>query len=298
MSDDSLAKIVDSLVEERKSERKFKLLSRVFFVILLLIIFYLSLSNPMDDNIYQSEHTAVIKLDGVIASNGTINTETTLELIRKAFNNDLCKNIILKINSPGGSATQSKIIYDEILMLKKNTNKQIFSVIEDVGASGGYYIAASADKIFASNSSIVGSIGVRIDSLNFKSLFNKLGIKSQTISSGKDKLILDPFQDMTEEHKTHLAKLANSIHNEFISDIKISRDNLIKDDIAFSGLFWTGNEALGIGLIDEISSLYDVNRDYFNNSKLITYNKKPSIFDSIINSIVMNYMRNNIGLYY
>ena len=86
MSDDSLAKIVDSLVEERKSERKFKLLSRVFFVILLLIIFYLSFSNPMDDNIYQSEHTAVIKLDGVIASNGTINTETTLELIRKAFN--------------------------------------------------------------------------------------------------------------------------------------------------------------------------------------------------------------------
>ena len=100
MSDDSLAKIVDSLVEERKSERKFKLLSRVFFAILLLIIFYLSLSNPMDNNIYQSEHTAVIKLDGVIASNGTINTETTLELIRKAFNNDLCKNIILKINNP------------------------------------------------------------------------------------------------------------------------------------------------------------------------------------------------------
>ena len=117
MSDDSLSKIVDSLVEERKSERKFKLLSRVFFVILLLIIFNLSFSNPMDDNIYQSEHTAVIKLDGVIASNGTINTETTLELIRKAFNNDLCKNIILKINSPGGSATQSKIIYDEIDLL-------------------------------------------------------------------------------------------------------------------------------------------------------------------------------------
>ena len=137
MSDDSLAKIVDSLVEERKSERKFKLLSRVFFVILLLIIFYLSFSKSMDNNIYQSEHTAVIKLDGVIASNGTINTETTLELIRKAFNNDLCKNIILKINSPGGSATQSKIIYDEILMFKKNTNKPIFSVIEDVGASGG-----------------------------------------------------------------------------------------------------------------------------------------------------------------
>ena len=298
MSDDSLAKLVDSLIEERKSERKFKFLSRIFFVVLLLIIFYLSLSSPMDNNIYQSEHTAVIKLDGLIASNGTINTESTLKLIRKAFDNDLCKNIILKINSPGGSATQSKIIYDEILNLKKNTNKQIFSVIEDVGASGGYYIAASADKIFASNSSIVGSIGVRIDSLNFKSLFNKLGIKSQTISSGKNKLILDPFQDLSEEHKTHLTQLANSIHNEFISDIKISRGDLIKDDVVFSGLFWTGNEALSIGLIDQISSIYDVNRDYFNNSKLITYNKKPSLLDNFINSIVTNHLRNNIGLYY
>ena len=138
MSDDSLAKIVDSLVEERTSERKFKLLSRVFFVILLLIIFYLSFSNPMDDNIYQSEHTAVIKLDGVIASNGTINTETTLELIREAFNNDLCKNIILKINSPGGSATQSKIIYDEIV------NKLCVHGIQMIGQMGVFYYPDNA----------------------------------------------------------------------------------------------------------------------------------------------------------
>ena len=298
MSDDTLAKLVDSLIEERKSERKFKLFSRILFAIFLLTIFYFSLSSPMDENIYQGEHTAVIKLDGVIAANGTINTESTLQLVRKAFNNNLCKNIILKINSPGGSATQSKIIYDEILILKKNSDKQIYSVIEDVGASGGYYIAASADKIFASNSSIVGSIGVRIDSLNFKSLLTKLGIKSQTISSGKDKLILDPFQDLSEEHKVHLTNLANNIHNEFISDIKTSRGNLINNDIVFSGLFWTGSEALDIGLIDQISSVYDVNRDYFDNLKLITYNRKPSLFDNFIKSIVSNYKKNNISLYY
>ncbi len=290
-----LQDLINTLIEDKRSERRYKLIGRILFLsIVLLFIYFASISSSK----LTTPHTAIIEINGVIAAGGPVNVKKILPLIENAVDNDLCNGVILKINSPGGSATQSKIIYDEILKLKKNANKQIFSVIEDVGASGGYYIAASADKIFASNSSIVGSIGVRIDSLNFKSLFNKLGIKSQTISSGKDKLILDPFQDMTEEHKTHLTKLANSIHNEFISDIKISRDNLIKDDIAFSGLFWTGNEALGIGLIDQISSLYDVNRDYFNNSKLITYNKKPSIFDNIINSIVMNHMRNNIGLYY
>ncbi len=298
MSNDALNKIVDSLVEERKTERKFKLYSRVFFIVLFLIFFYFVLWNPVDNNIYKSEHTAVIKLNGVIANDGGVNTESTLKLVREAFNNDLCKNIILKINSPGGSATQSKIIFDEISKLKKENNKQIFSVIEDIGASGGYYIAASADKIFASSSSIVGSIGVRIDSLNFKSLFNKLGIKSQTISSGKDKLILDPFQDLSEDHKSHLLLLARNIHNEFISDIKLSRGNLIKDDSAFSGLFWTGNEAVNIGLIDSISSIYDVNRNYFNNSKLITYNKKPTILDNLINSIARNFPDYKIGLYY
>ncbi len=298
MSNDALNKIVDSLVEERKTERKFKLYSRVFFIVLFLIFFYFVLWNPVDNNIYKSEHTAVIKLNGVIANDGGVNTESTLKLVREAFNNDLCKNIILKINSPGGSATQSKIIFDEISKLKKENNKQIFSVIEDIGASGGYYIAASADKIFASSSSIVGSIGVRIDSLNFKSLFNKLGIKSQTISSGKDKLILDPFQDLSEDHKSHLLQLARNIHNEFISDIKLSRGNLIKDDSAFSGLFWTGNEAVNIGLIDSISSIYDVNRNYFNNSKLITYNKKPTILDNLINSIARNFPDYKIGLYY
>ena len=298
MSDDALSKIVDSLIEERKSERKFKLFSRFFFILFLLILLYFTLYTPVTTNIYKSEHTAVIKLNGVISSDGPVSTESTLKLIRKAFDNELCKNIILKINSPGGSATQSKIIYDEISKLKSESNKKVFSVIEDVGASGGYYIAASADKIFASSSSIVGSIGVRIDSLNFKSLFNKLGIKSQTISSGEDKLILDPFQDLSANHKSHLLQLARSIHNEFITDIKSSRGNLIKDNNVFSGLFWTGNEALSIGLIDQVASIYDVNREYFDNSELITYNKKLTILDSLIKSIVPNYQSYKIGLYY
>ena len=119
MSDDTLNKLVSSLLEERNSDRKMRIVYRVLFAIFLFLIIYFSLSSPINNDIYRSEHTAVIKVDGVIATNGGVNTENLLKLVRKAFDNELCKNIILKINSPGGSATQSKIIYDEILRLKK-----------------------------------------------------------------------------------------------------------------------------------------------------------------------------------
>ena len=300
MSDDTLNKLVSSLLEERNSDRKMRIVYRVLFAIFLFLIIYFSLSSPINNDIYRSEHTAVIKVDGVIATNGGVNTENLLKLVRKAFDNELCKNIILKINSPGGSATQSKIIYDEILRLKKSNTKKVFSVIEDVGASGGYYIAASADKIFASSSSIVGSIGVRIDSFNFKRLINKLGIESQTISSGNDKLILDPFNDLTEDHKIHLTQLAEDIHNEFINDIMISRGKLLKDkeDAIFTGLFWTGNVAKDIGLIDNVASIYEVNREYFNNHDLIIYNQKPSILESLLNAFMKTNYSHSMGFIY
>ena len=128
MSNDALNKIVDSLVEERKTERKFKLYSRVFFIVLFLIFFYFVLWNPVDNNIYKSEHTAVIKLNGVIANDGGVNTESTLKLVREAFNNDLCKNIILKINSPGGSATQSKIILMKLANLRRRITNRFFQL--------------------------------------------------------------------------------------------------------------------------------------------------------------------------
>ena len=159
-------------------------------------------------------------------------------------------------------------------------------MIEDVGASGGYYIAASGDRIFSSTSSIVGSIGVRLDSFNIGPLMNKLGIKSQVISSGKDKTILDPYNSLSEEHKAHLKKLLFNIHDQFIKDIKKSRSSKIDGQNVFTGLFWTGDEATKIGLVDEIASIYDVNEKYFNNINLITYNNKKNVLKELLNTIL------------
>ena len=200
-----------------------------------------------------------------------------------AIENKNCLGIILKINSPGGSATQSKIIFDEINKIRSTSDKKIYAVIEDVGASGGYYIAASAEKIFSSSSSIVGSIGVRLDSYNIKRLMDKIGIKSQVLSSGKDKTILDPFADLSDDHKIHLQNLLSNIHNQFISDIMLSRGTKIDKD-AFTGLFWTGSAAIKIGLIDELLSIYDVSEKFFNNNNLVTYNKERDILKEIFNT--------------
>jgi protease-4 len=287
MEDNNIVKsLVDSLIKERESERKFKFIGRItIFILFLLITVSVIFSSSSGIN-YSKDHIAIINIDGEISSNGPVNVENIIPHIEKAVNNDACLGIILKINSPGGSATQSKIIFDEINKFKKINDKKIYTVIEDVGASGGYYIAASGDMIFANASSIVGSIGVRLDSFNVISLMEKLGIESQVISSGKDKTMLDPFSKLTEQHRLHLETLLASIHDQFISDIQKSRSNKINENKVFTGLFWTGTEALKIGLIDEIASVYDVNEKYFNNTGLVTYNKEDNFFKDLMKTAI------------
>ena len=287
MEDNSIVKnLVDSLIKERESERKFKFIGRIMIFILFLLITISVIFSSSSGINYSKDHIAIINIDGEISSNGPVNVESIIPHIKKAVNNDACLGIILKINSPGGSATQSKIIFDEINKFKKINDKKIYTVIEDVGASGGYYIAASGDMIFANASSIVGSIGVRLDSFNVISLMEKLGIESQVISSGKDKTMLDPFSKLTEQHRLHLETLLASIHDQFISDIQKSRSNKINENKVFTGLFWTGTEALKIGLIDEIASVYDVNEKYFNNTGLVTYNKEDNFFKDLMKTAI------------
>ena len=286
MEDSNILKsLVDSLIKERESERKFKLIGRVMIFGLFLLI-AASVIFSSSEASYSKDHVAIININGEISSNGPVNVQNIIPHIEKAMNNDTCLGLILKINSPGGSATQSKIIFDEINKFKKINDKKIYTVIEDVGASGGYYIAASGDMIFANASSIVGSIGVRLDSFNISSLMEKLGIESQVISSGEDKTMLDPFNKLTEKHRLHLKTLLASIHDQFISDIQKSRSSKIHQNNVFTGLFWTGTEALKIGLIDEIASIYDVNEKYFNNIELITYNKEDNFFKDLMKTAI------------
>ena len=238
MSDENktLNDIVNTLISERKRDYRNKIIFRIIFI---LFFVFAILILPVSKNInFSQPHIAVIEINGLIASETSSSADTIVPLLKKASSNENSKAIVIKVNSGGGSATQSKIIFDEIKKLKKDINKDIISIIEDVGASGGYYIAMAADEVFASETSIVGSIGVRLDSYDVRSFFNKLGIKSRTIYSGDNKLILDPFHELTSNQYKHVKKLTDQIHLQFINDLKQSRkDRLSKDESIYSGLF-------------------------------------------------------------
>ena len=284
MNDNDLIKqLIDSLLEDRKNDKKYKFYSRLIFLSFFVVISILIFLPDSNNSSFTDKHIAVVDVQGVIAPASPSSVSNIIPHIKKAADNENCLGIILKINSPGGSATQSKIIFDEIVKIRSTSDKPIYSVIEDMGTSGGYYVAASTEKIFSSSSSIVGSIGVRLDSYNIKRLMDKIGIKSQVLSSGKDKTILDPFADLSDDHKIHLQNLLSNIHNQFISDIMLSRGTKIDKD-AFTGLFWTGSAAIKIGLIDELLSIYDVSEKFFNNNNLVTYNKERDILKEIFST--------------
>ena len=295
MSDDNktLNDIVNTLISERKRDYRNKIIFRIIFI---LFFVFAILILPVSKNInFSQPHIAVIEINGLIASKTSSSADTIVPLLKKASSNENSKAIVIKVNSGGGSATQSKIIFDEIKKLKKDINKDIISIIEDVGASGGYYIAMAADEVFASETSIVGSIGVRLDSYDVRSFFNKLGIKSRTIYSGDNKLILDPFHELTSNQYKHVKKLTDQIHLQFITDLKQSRKNrLTKDESIYSGLFYTGVEAKNLGLIDGISSIYDLKTERYDNIPLQKYNSDNDILNNIIKSSIEYFSRTNI----
>ena len=294
-SNKTLDEIVSQLISERKRDYRNKIIFRgILFILFLFILFIAPLAKDINLN---QPHIAMIEINGLISSETESSADNIIPFIQKASRNENASAIVIKVNSGGGSATQSKIIYDEIIKIKNETDKEIVSIIEDVGASGGYYIAMAAEEIFASETSIVGSIGVRLDSYDVRSLFNKLGIKSRTIYSGDNKLILDPFHELTSDQYNHVKKLTDQIHNQFIDDLKASRQNrVVSNDSIYSGLFYTGSEALKLGLIDGLSSIYELKSDKYNNLPIQKYNRGNNIINQIIKSTFYYFSQLNLNL--
>jgi len=290
-NDKSLNEIVSTLLAERKRDYRNKIILRLFFFIAFLsLIFFVPISKDIS---ISSPHVALIEINGLISSETPASAENIIPLLNRAAKNTNAEAIIIKVNSGGGSATQSKIIFDEIRNIKKTSNKTIISIIEDVGASGGYYIAMAADQIIASETSIVGSIGVRLDSYDARSLFNKLGIKSRTIYSGENKLILDPFHELTSDQYNHVKNLTQEIHEQFISDLIESRKDKINPEnkLIYSGLFYTGLQAKNNGLIDDISSVYKLKNEKYNNIKIHKYNSEQNIINQLIQTSLYNFFQ-------
>ncbi|MEZ5525672.1 MAG: S49 family peptidase [Pseudomonadales bacterium] len=275
------------LMQQNKESRRarrwgvfFKLLT---FGYLFVILFLFTLPNWMGDSSpgIGGSHTALVDINGVISDQDVANADTIVTGLRNAFESANTKGVILRINSPGGSPVQSGYVYDEIMRLKGlYPNVKVYAVISDIGASGAYYIAAAADEIYADKASLVGSIGVISSSFGFVDTLDKLGIERRVFTAGESKAFLDPFSPMKESDKDFWQGVLSVTHQQFINQVKKGRgDRLTSDDKVFSGLIWTGEQALELGLVDGLGSTGFVAREVIGEENIVDFTLKRTPFE-------------------
>ena len=274
----TLEKLAFSALNEQRAGRRwgifFKFLGFVYLIVVLFAVVDWGTGAE-----HQERHTALINLNGVIQAKGEANGENMVAALNSAFEEKNAVGIILRINSPGGSPVQSGIINDEIRRLRgKYPEKPLYVVVEDMCASGGYYVAAAADKIYVNKASIVGSIGVLMDGFGFTGVMDKVGVERRLLTAGKNKGFLDPFSPLVPEQEAHAQLLLNDIHQQFIDVVKTGRGKRLKETPEmFSGLMWTGAQSIQLGLADDFGSVDSVARDVIKADKVLDYSIKDNI---------------------
>jgi protease-4 len=226
-------------------------------------------------------HTALIEVQGVVADDAEASADNVISAMRKAFKNKNAAGVILRINSPGGSPVQAGYINDEIIRLRnKYPDKPLYAVITDICASGGYYIAAAADQIYADKASLVGSIGVIMNGFGFTGTMDKLGIERRLLTAGEHKGFLDPFSPLNNEEVAHMQKQIDNLHMQFIDVVKNGRgDRLADDEKLFSGYIWSGEKSVELGLVDALGSSSYVAREILGEEKIVDYTIRPTFID-------------------
>jgi protease-4 len=270
--------LLENLKETRKA-RRWKTVLRVLSLILIVgfILQVLDL-RPFGGTFGAERHTAMVSIEGEISSNAIANALDVGSALQAAFENDNSVGVILRINSPGGSPVQSGIINDEIRRLRAlYPNKPLHVVVEDICASGGYYIAVAGDQILVDKASIVGSIGVVMDSFGFTGLMDKLGISRRMITAGSNKGMLDPFSKEDPKQVEMVQTMLNEIHQQFIAVVKAGRGDRLKDSPdLFSGRVWNGEQAVKMGLADGFGTVDTVARDVFKAPNILDYTMKEN----------------------
>ncbi len=280
-------KFAKEMVAELRSRRRWGIFFK--FVLISYVTFGAVFFFKSDETISDDDLTGLVRLDGVIGGSVGTSYSDVLRGLKSAFSNRNTKGVILAINSPGGSPVQSATLNQEILRLRKEYDKKpLIVVIEDIGASGGYYVASAAEEIFASKSSLVGSIGVRLDSFGFVEGLNRLGIERRLITAGSNKGLLDPFTPLKTADLEHTQRLLDDIHKDFISAVKNGRGEKLSDSAEiYSGLIWTGRESLGLGLIDGFGSIESVAREKFSTDNVVDFTYSEFDFYSAIRTTAL-----------
>jgi len=238
-------------------------------------------------DIGSKSHTALVELKGLIAEGTDADAEEINGLLQSAFEDKNTKGVILEINSPGGTPVQAKAIYDEILRLReKYPETKLYAVVTDLCASGGYYVASAAEEIYASEASIVGSIGVRMDGFGFQKVMEKLGVERRTLTAGENKALLDPFAPQNPEQQAHLQGMLDQVHQLFINDVKAGRgDRLKESDALFSGLIWSGEASLNLGLIDGYGSTDSVARELIGEENVVSFSPRQTLLEQLTEDV-------------
>ncbi len=279
-------KLAFSAINEQRRARRWGIFFKFLtfgYLALLLVLWWPELGVIQKDLTPGGRHTAVIDVSGIIADDTEASADNVIGSLRDAFEDSKTKGVILRINSPGGSPVQAGYINDEIRRLRKKYPKiPLYAVVTDICASGGYYIAAAADKIYVDKASIVGSIGVLMDGFGFVDAMHKLGVERRLLTAGEHKGILDPFSPLKKFDQQHVQELLERIHRQFIEVVKQGRGERLKQgEQIFSGLFWTGEESIELGLADALGSSSYVAREVIGAEEMVDFTSREDVFERL-----------------
>jgi protease-4 len=275
-------KMAAEFLREQRRTRRWGMLFRMGILLYLLLLVGVYYADRLGDSLMPAEeHTPLIEVEGIIAPDSDASADRVVTALRKAFEADKAKGIILRINSPGGSPVQSGYINDEIRRLReKYPDKRVYAVASDVCASGAYYVAAAADEIYVDKATLIGSIGVRLDSFGFHRAMEELGVQRRLLTAGEHKGILDPFLPLSDWDEAFVQGLLDNLHQQFIDAVKEGRgERLTGGEQVFSGLFWTGEESVELGLSDGIGSSGYVAREVIGAEEIVKYSKKQDLLE-------------------
>ncbi|HBA08338.1 MAG: S49 family peptidase [Methylotenera sp.] len=282
-----IEKLATAALTEQKTARRWSTFFKGLTFTYLLILLLMLLGVFGDEKKTFDEHTALIEINGVIQAGGEVTADAVMASLNDAYESKGTKGIILRINSPGGSPVQAGIINDEIRRQKKLHPKiPVYAVVEDICASGGYYIAAAADKIYVDKASIVGSIGVLMDGYGFTEAMKKVGVERRLMTAGENKAMLDPFSPVNPKHQELAQAMLDEIHEQFKTVVRQGRGSRLKETPeTFSGLFWSGEQSIKIGLADAVGSADYVAREVIKQEEIVDFTYQDDLASRIAKRI-------------
>ncbi len=278
----TLEKLAFASLAEQRTARRWRNFVRLAWLAFLVALLWLATQRGVPLSEVSTPHTALVEIKGEIASGGEASADIVINAARAAFEDKGAQAVVLLINSPGGSPVQAGIINDELRRLKVKHGKPMYAVVEETCASAAYYVAVSADRIFVDKASIVGSIGVLMDGFGFTGLMDKLGVERRLMTAGENKGFLDPFSPQSERQRAFTQQMLDQIHNQFIDAVRLGRGSRLKESPdTFSGLFWIGQQAIELGLADQLGSLDFVAREIVKAEDIIDYTRRENLAERL-----------------